>query len=228
MVITVYGDSILKGVRYENGQHMVFPFWEERLSKYLGAIIRNRSHFGFTIQNVLRSIRRCAGKPIKEPELTIIEIGGNDCDYDWGAVSAAPEARHLCKTPPEAFVSDYREAVTLLRDSGHIPVITTLPPIHSERYLDYICREGLSRDNILQWLDCVETIFCWQKTYSELIRQLAREERVSLIDIRSAFSESIIPLDELLSADGIHPSFRGQELIYEALKSQADQWYHIP
>lgn len=226
MVITVYGDSILKGVRYENGQFLVFPFWEERLSQYLGAIIRNRSHFGFTIRHALRSIRRCADKPIKEKELTILEMGGNDCDYDWGAISAAPDARHLCKTPPEIFVSNYREAITLLRDSGRIPVMATLPPIHSERYLDYICRDGLSRERILYWLGRVETIFNWQKTYSCLVCQLAREERVPLIDIRSAFSKSGIPLEELLSADGIHPSDKGQELIYEALESQADQWYH--
>ena len=225
MIITVYGDSILKGVRYENGEHNVFPFWEDRLARDLGVTIRNRSHFGFTIRHALRSIRRCTTKPLQEQEMTILEMGGNDCDYDWAAISETPQGRHLCKTPPEVFVADYREAIALLRDSERTPVITTLPPVSSELYLDYICREGLSRENILQWLGGVETIFNWQKTYSELIRQLAREEQIPLIDIRSAFTECSDPLEDLLSIDGIHPSAKGQELIYNTLKSQADYWY---
>ena len=225
MKITVYGDSILKGVRYESGQFLVVPFWESRLSEKLGVKILNRSHFGFTIRNTLRSIRRCMEKPMHEPELTILEMGGNDCDYDWKSISERPDDRHLCNTPPEEFVSAYRESLALLRTAGRAPVMLTLPPVHSQRYLDYICRDGLSRENILRWLGSVDTIAGWQQTYSDLVKQLAREEQVPLIDVRSAFFNSELPLESLVSADGIHPSVTGQELIYDCMQSQSEQWF---
>lgn len=225
MKITVYGDSILKGVRYENGEFVVVPFWESRLSEQLGAEICNRSHFGFTIRNALGSIRRRSGKANREPELTILEMGGNDCDYDWKSVSERPNDRHLCHTPPEEFVAAYRESISLLRAGGSSPVMLTLPPIHSRRYLDYICRDGLSRENILSWLGCVDMISSWQQTYSDLIRQLAREEQVPLIDVRTALLRSGSTLEDLLSADGIHPSAKGQEQIYDCMKTHASEWF---
>ena len=107
----------------------------------------------------------------------------------------------------------YREAISLLRDAGRIPVVLTLPPIHSVRYLDFICRTGNSKPNILQWLGNVEEISRWQETYSVLARQLAREEQTELIDLRSAFPRDPDALAGLLCADGIHPDDAGQELI---------------
>ena len=154
--------------------------------------------------------------------MTVLEFGGNDCDFDWAAISETPQGRHRCHTPPETFVSEYREAVRLLRDGGRTPLMMSLPPILSERYLDFICRTGLSRQNILDWLGDPEAISRWQETYSNLIEQIAREELVRMIDLRRAFLESEQPLEDLICADGIHPSVKGQELIYRTVTTQAD------
>ncbi len=217
MDITVYGDSILKGVLLEDGRYVVNHSWEERLARDYALNIRNRSRFGCTIQKALAVIRHDARTAPAPGEVAVLELGGNDCDYDWSAISARPEGEYDCKTPPEQFAEEYREAVDLLRESGRTPVVLNLPPIHSERYLDFICRNGLSRENILRWLGDVEAISRWQEKYSRMTEAVAGEARVPVIDVRGAFPAAGPALRELLCADGIHPSRDGQGLIYRAV-----------
>lgn len=219
MNITIYGDSILKGILLENGRYRINREWEERFAQSSGTQIKNRSRFGCTIQKALGFIRRDSQKPCEEGEYALLEFGGNDCDYRWSEIAAAPEAAHDCNTPPEQFMREYREAVRLVRESGRIPVMATLPPIHSERYLSFICRDGLSRENILAWLGDVEAISRWQEKYSAMVEEIAKAEGVRLIDLRGAFLRDERGLEALLCADGIHPSREGQGLIYDTLSA---------
>lgn len=218
MKVTVYGDSILKGILLENGRYTINREWEERFSDF-GLDIRNRSRFGCTIQKAMAFIRKDSACAAEEEELAVLEFGGNDCDYHWDEIAAAPEREHDCKTPPEHFMENYREAIRLLRRSGRSPVLLTLPPIHSERYLRFICRDGLSRDNILAWLGDVDAIYRWQKKYSVMVEEIAAQEGAELIDLRSAFLRDGRAPEDLLCADGIHPSRSGQELIFDTLSS---------
>ena len=224
MKITVFGDSILKGVLLEDGKYRLNPAWERRLTEELGTAVCNRSHFGCTIRKALPAICRESERPAEAEDYVLLELGGNDCDYDWAAIAQAPEGRHRCKTPPETFASCYREAICRLRDSGRRPIALTLPPIHSVRYLDFLCRDGLSREKLLHWLGDVEAIARWQETYSELVRQLAREEHVELLDLRAAFPTQEAALEKLLCADGIHPSREGQERICHILRAGTRSW----
>jgi len=219
MKITVFGDSILKGVLFENGSYRRNGEWEEALSRELGVEIRNRSRFGCTVGKALPMLTNELKKPAEAGELVVLEFGGNDCDYDWAAIAEAPDREHLSKTPPERFAASYRDFFRMIREAGRKPVAVNLPPIHSERYLSFLCRNGLSRENILRWLGDCETIYRWQKTYSTLVTQLAREENVPLLDIRSAFPEAPDLLAPLLCADGIHPNHDGQKRIYRALSA---------
>ena len=107
--------------------------------------------------------------------------------------------------------------MSLIRGSGRSPVILTLPPIHSLRYLSFICRGGLSRENILRWLGDVDAIYRWQAMYSQMAEQIAREEGAELIDLRGAFLRDGRSPEELLCLDGIHPSRAGQALLHDTL-----------
>ena len=219
MNVTVFGDSILNGIVWEDGRYRINHDWETRLSEECGLSIRNCSRFGCTIGKAMAAIRRRSAEP-GEGERAVLELGGNDCDYDWAAISADPEGEHLCHTPPEEFRARYREAIRLLRESGRRIVLLTLPPIHSERYLRFLCRGGLSYENILRWLGDVEAIARWQAHYDALIRALAKEEGAELIDLRAAFPRDPKALEPLLCDDGIHPSRQGQELIFNALRAR--------
>ncbi len=217
MNVTVYGDSILRGVRFQDGRYLIDHSWENSLADEFGLQITNRSRFGNTIGKAMPRIEQDSAAPGAGEEYALLELGGNDCDYDWAAIAAAPEAEHVCKTPPGAFLAAYRRAIRLLRESGRRVVLASLPPINSELYLRFLCRDGLSRENILRWLGDVEHIYRWQESYSGMVEQLARTERVPLIDLRGAFLRDDRRPEALLCADGIHPSMLGQGLIFETL-----------
>jgi lysophospholipase L1-like esterase len=216
MNITIYGDSILKGVLLEDGRYTINRQWEDALSQRLGGTVKNRSRFGCTIKKAMAVITRDCRTP-QPGDYAILEFGGNDCDYHWADVAAQPGVDHDCNTPPEQFVDCYRQAISLIRDSGRTPIMVTLPPIHSERYLRFICRDGLSRDSILSWLGDVEAIYRWQEGYSQLVEQVAQTEQVKLLDLRTAFLQDQQRPEELLCLDGIHPSRQGQKLIFNSL-----------
>ena len=133
------------------------------------------------------------------------------------AIAAQPDDHYDCKTPPKEFLNRYREAVDLIRQGGRRPVLMNLPPIHSQRYLSYICRDGLNMQNILQWLGSVEAISRWQSRYSQMVEQVAKEKNVKLIDLRRVFPKEPKELEPLLCEDGIHPSRLGQKLIFDTL-----------
>ena len=216
MNVTVYGDSILKGVLLENGKYVVDHTWEDKLTKRFGIRLTNRSRFGVTLPKAMARIERDSAAPCEGEEYALLEFGGNDCDFDWAAISDAPESEHECKTPPALFLDCYRRAIRLLRAAGRTPVLATLPPINSELYLSFLCRGGLSRQNIVRWLGDVERIYRWQESYSTMAERLAREEATPLVDLRRPFLQDARPPAQLLCADGIHPSRLGQGLLYQA------------
>ena len=219
MNITVYGDSILKGVLLEDGKYKMNRSWEQRLAAEHGLTIRNKAHFGSTIGKALGLIEKDSENVWPAGDVAVLEFGGNDCDFDWAAIAADPEGSYDAKTPPEAFAAAYRRAVELVKKSGREPVMFTLPPIHSVRYLDFICRDGLKKENILRWLGDVEAIARWQGMYSDLVAGLAREAGVRSIDLRTVFLRDRHSPEELLCMDGIHPSRLGQGLIFETLSA---------
>ena len=191
MHVTVYGDSILKGVRMENGRYLVDREWERLFADRSGWEIGNRSRFGCTLTKALAMIRHdLSSSP--SGGFAVLELGGNDCDHDWASVSADPCGEHTSKTPPELFASLYREAISLLRAGGMTPVVLTLPPIHSELYLAHICRNGLSRESILHWMGDTERISRWQESFSDMAAGAARSEGAVLIDLRAAFPKDQI------------------------------------
>lgn len=221
MNVTVYGDSILRGVRYQDGRYVIDRSWEERLAEDFSLKIVNRSRFGNTIGKAMPRIERDSAEPCGAEDIALLELGGNDCDYDWAAVADAPEAEHECKTPPKRFLESYRRAIDLLRRSGRKVVLATLPPVSAERYLRFLCRDGLSRENIVRWLGDVERIYRWQERYSGMVSDIAREERAPLVDLRAAFPHDAQRTEALLCADGIHLSPQGQGLVFDVLSDFA-------
>lgn len=219
MQTTVFGDSILKAVLYENGKYRMNMEPEREFSAESGIQIHNHARFGCTIRKAIRWIRRDCEESGKPEDSVVLEFGGNDCDYDWARISQNPALRIQCKTPPEEFAALYREALALIRQSGRRPVAMTLPPIHSLRYLNFVCRNGLIKENLLRWLGDAGAIGRRQRLYSELALQVAREEQAEVIDLRAAFPQDETALAELLCEDGIHPNQKGQARILNEIRT---------
>jgi lysophospholipase L1-like esterase len=144
--------------------------------------------------------------------IAFIEFGGNDVDHPWAEIALAPEKEHIPNVSRHNFEKNIREMVLLNREKGLIPVLITLPPIHSRRYLNWFCKDIPAKDNILKWLGDIELIHKTHAAYSTIISKVAESLSCSLIDIRRAFMEKK-DFKEYLCDDGIHPNQEGHNLM---------------
>lgn len=217
--ILVFGDSVMKGVvldKPENRYKLLPDTTKTQLENEFRIRLMNLSHFGSTISRgadlVKKIIKRHPGC-----KTVVLEFGGNDCDFDWGAVAADPFADHSPHTVLDQFVSKYQDLIAFLKKKNIVPVLMNLPPVDAKRYLDFICRDGLSRDRILSFLGDVNMIYRFQELYSHTVEKIAAATGAFLIDVRQVYLKRHDFLD-LICIDGIHPNQAGHELLYHAIR----------
>ena len=215
--VIIYGDSIMKGATPEGASkyRSVLPRFLPRLAEKYDLAVTNRSRFGCTIDRGYAMLQKDLQE--KTPcQIALVEYGGNDCDFDWKAIAADPTGEHKPKTSIESFVKTLETMAENLLQRNIQPLLMTLPPVDASRYLSFICRDGLNRANIIQWLGGGEQmIYRYQELYSAAIMKLALRRRFPVVDVRSYFLDKH-NYGDLISADGIHPSEAGYALIHRA------------
>lgn len=216
--LRVFGDSILKGVEYDDAQDRYLSLPSEYLEQWEMShhiSVRNNAIFGCTVTKGMQLLRRAIAKNLA-CDAALLEFGGNDCDFHWDHIASDPHGEHESLTPLDLFGENLHDMIGLLREQRVTPLLMTLPPIDSSRYLAHICRNGLDRGAILRWLGSVENIGRRQELYSLRIATIAVETGVPLIDVRSGFL-SRRDCADLLCADGIHPTREGNRLIWSLI-----------
>ncbi|MCL2226572.1 MAG: SGNH/GDSL hydrolase family protein [Oscillospiraceae bacterium] len=223
--IGVWGDSVFQGVVLDDfaGKYRILKDNAVSMcSSALHATVENFSRFGCTVtkgkQRLLRHLDK--GRPC---DIAVLEYGGNDCDMPWAEISAQPNIEHSPKVPLKTFSEQIQDMIDALVSHDIVPLLTTLPPLHHERYLNWICRDGLSRENIMRFLGDAHYIYRHHERYSLEISQLGMKNNCRVVDIRSAFLD-YSDYAQLLCVDGIHPNDKGQALIREAFMDFADKY----
>jgi len=217
--ITIYGDSIMKAAVPNESFKYSFRYsnYSCRLEKSWGAPVNNRSQFGATVTKGLKTIQRDLIRN-EASDYAIIEYGGNDCNFDWRAISADPCSVHLPATPLDKFLGTLERIVSLLVSRGVRPILMTLPPIDANKYLDFICKDGLSRRRIMLWLGDCDKIYSYHELYSASIAGFASEHDIPVIDTRSRFMGRN-DLSSLISGDGIHLSEKGYGFLFSIFEN---------
>ena len=104
--LMIFGDSIIKGVTYSGQSYHLCQNHDFDTIAAQGVTVENYARMGATIDAGLKQIdRRLA--PCAEDTTVLFCFGGNDCDYDWKAISADPDGEHLPHTPSERFIDGY-------------------------------------------------------------------------------------------------------------------------
>ncbi len=219
--ICILGDSVAKGVVFDgvkNKYRLLKDSFAQIISRQHNIPILNLSKFGCTIS--------AGGEILKKHEdelgrydYTILEFGGNDCDYNWAEVAKHPSKQHFCNTPVPDFMEKYKELISRVKQNGGRPVLLNLPPIDPKRYFQWISK-GLNGKNIMDFLGEVDKIYQWQEMYSKVVEELANKEQIPLIDIRSCFLKNE-NYSDYLCEDGIHPNEKGHLLISKAIREKA-------
>jgi len=213
--VEVFGDSILKGVQLDDDKkhyRVDNNIDVDMLEKKFLLSIRNFSKFGCTISKAFSLIEKRFSNDKPKCDAIVLNLGGNDCDFNWKAVAEDPDAEHEPNTPLDVFTETYRKIIEFLKDNGIRPIITTLPPLDAQKFFNWFCG-GLDKSaNVLKWLGSVEAIYRWQENYSRTIEKIAEETGTLLVDLRGAFLKHR-RLEHLLCADGTHPNTEGQHVI---------------
>lgn len=207
--IKIYGDSILKGVMYndELKRYKLFGYRYEKLLEN-GIEVENNCKMGATIDEGFE-IMKATLEDCDKDTVVILEYGGNDCNFNWAEVANNPEGEFLPNTPEDRFTETYLKLVEYARGKGAEVAICTLVPIDSERFMNWVTR-GLDYNNVLRWLGDINIISRWQEKYSRLSEKVADLANCKLIDLRSVFSNN---MGSLLGIDGMHPSAEGHTIL---------------
>ncbi len=217
--ITVWGDSILKGVILDeqNGKYKVMEnSCINSFAEMTGCSVKNNAHFGMTSTRALNKIAASIDKQnLSKDDIVIIEFGGNDCDFNWSDISKEPEGIHQPKTTIENFKDSLQNIIDMFMKKGVTPILMNLPPLEPERYFNWISR-GLNKENILHWLGDIARIYRWQEAYNNAAEWIARQNNCNLLNVREGFLISK-NYSSHFCADGIHPNEKGHKKILESL-----------
>lgn len=224
--IGLYGDSILEGIQINpvNKKYYVNNNIDvEKLSEKYSIQIKNYSSFGCTVtkgRNILTKRLETNNKY----DAIVMDYGGNDCDYNWKAISENPKGNFSPNTPIELFTETYCDIIDTLKKKGILPILTTLPPLEPQNFFNWFCKD-LNRNNILIWLGEIKNIYYHQEHYSKAIEKIAEEKQVPLVDLRIDFLKSG-NINELLCEDGTHPNTSGQKIIASSFNNFADKFLY--
>ena len=216
--ILVSGDSISKGVIFDEtkNKYIVLPEnYVNTISSKLKGSIKNISKFGSTITRGINKLEKYICK--ENPDIVLIEYGGNDCAFNWDEVAENPDANHLPQTELRKFETSLHETIELLKNIKIIPVLMTLPPLNANMYFEWVSKNNpLTQSNILKWLGSVPEIYSWQERYSSVITKVAEETQTKLVDVRSAFLK-YPEFTNFICRDGMHPNREGHKVIADKI-----------
>ena len=218
--ILVVGDSLSKGVVYDeqkNKYTIIKDCFFNLLSETIDAEMINVSRFGSTVVQGKRVLETKFDK--YDPDIVVIEFGGNDCDFKWDDIAQDPSLDHIPKTPLDIFEKNIHAMVDYVEAHGKIPVLSTLPPLYADNYFRWFTNSDKEKGlRVLKWLKDVWRIYWWHERYSNCVQYLAEERGISCIDVRRAFLKGR-EFNEYICMDGIHPNRAGHRLIFEAVLS---------
>ena len=220
--ITVFGDSIGKGITTDNGrierlQNGVVELFE----KDYGVNVDNRSVYGQSLKRVCQ--RGLIDKYINEIDpsdknVVVLELGGNDADFNWKTVAENPNLNHDSNTSIKEFGQLYGETVKKLAGAGVKVVACTIVPIDSERYFNSVIGSLVEKSRVLEFFKGdFNTIHRHQEEFNNEILKNAYVQGARVIDIRRGFLHTN-DFKGLMCKDGIHPNGQGHEQMYRSIK----------
>lgn len=216
--ILVVGDSLCKGVILDEEKKRYTLFKDcfiNLLSEHLDAEFINVSHFGATVDQGQKLLEAKMEK--HDPDIVVIEFGGNDCDFLWDEIAQNPAKDHIPKTPLDEFEQRINAMIDYVEQNGKKPILTTLPPLYADSYFKWFTNCDQEKGfNILKWLKDVWHIYWWQERYSNCLQFISRKRSVSCIDVRREFLKEK-DFERFVCSDGIHPNPEGHRLIFEAV-----------
>lgn len=226
--LVFFGDSITKGVIYDNEKYKYSTIknsFTNIIESSIKGTVYNAGKFGSTI---IRGVNKMYNDVMKKtPDIVVIEFGGNDCDFRWDDIAKNPETEHQPNTDINIFRETLLKMINTFKEANIIPALMTLPPLDSKRYFKWVTKGNPEAEqNILKWLGTEDTIYKWHSSYNEMVVEVAEKTKTILIDVRAAFLNHP-DYGELLCTDGIHPNAEGHSVIANVFLNYIKENYNF-
>lgn len=220
--IALIGDSISKGLYLDGLKPKALSTSAITIvESSLNVTINNISSFGQTLSRAYeKGILDDYYASLKgKNNICVFWIGGNDADYNWKEVAAAPTESHDPKTPLPKFESILDDITKKLCKKAKV-IFITLPPIDSKRYFKNVISKLTDGDAVLKFFNGdITNINRHQECYNTIILKVAQAHSCPVIDIRTELLLDRSYLN-LLADDGIHLSEDGQKKVAELVVSK--------
>lgn len=217
--LMILGDSILKGVMYDSERNRYSLYddrWFLAAAEERGVDVRKQCRMGATVDYGLSQTDN-----IKQGEAVLIELGGNDSNYNWSSVGDSPDEEHTPATPPERFRAMYKSLIEKVRACGAEPIAANLIPIDSASFFKWIARTA-DGAGVLKWLGDENMLYRWHEYYSRIVEEVAAETGCRLLDLRGKLLTNH-GYAHMLCGDGLHPNNEGHTLIRRLMLEAAEQ-----
>ncbi|MDD5016620.1 MAG: SGNH/GDSL hydrolase family protein [Eubacteriales bacterium] len=216
--ILVVGDSLSKGVVYDENKNKYIILKDcffNLVADKIDADMINVSRFGSTVTQGKKQLEHSFDK--YDPDIVVIEFGGNDCDFIWDDIANDPTLNHIPKTPLDVFEESIGAMVDFIENKGKKIVLSTLPPLYADNYFRWFTNNDKDKGlKVLKWLKDIWHIYWWHERYSNCIQYIARQRNIGCIDVRREFLK-IKDFADYICVDGIHPNQAGHRLIFDAV-----------
>jgi len=221
--VEILGDSIARGVIWCEiaGKYKLL---KESAANLFGpgnqVTVKNYSKFGCTTKKALELLPDILKKNASGG-IVLLELGGNDCDFNWDAVSQDPLSEHA----PYVSFTNFKENLSVIIEnilsSGKRPVIMTLPPIDADKYFNWISKGCKERaDKLMTFLGDKNLIYRHQELYANALEKIALKYNLYIVPVRETLLR-IHKYSDYLCLDGIHLNSKGHAI----MKSVCDKSY---
>ncbi len=213
--VGILGDSLLRGVVFDEIAGK-YKFLKESAANMFGLSndvkVNNYSKFGCTTKKALENLSSVLTKDTTS-DIFLLELGGNDCDFNWNAVCESPTEDHKPNVMLKDFKKNVCEIIERLLEAGKRPVVMTLPPIDAEKYFAWICAGCKEKEErLLSFLGDKNLIYRHQELYASAFEKVALKYNLVTVQVREALL-AIHKYSDYLCLDGIHLNEKGQTLI---------------
>ncbi|MCM3033280.1 MULTISPECIES: SGNH/GDSL hydrolase family protein [unclassified Niallia] len=208
MKIICFGDSLTRGVTFVKGRPRIL---KDNYPSILNSLLQANGH---TAEELLvlnkgvfnddsTSLMNRLDKDVlyEKPDICIIGVGGNDCNFKWEEVAEFPELEHIPIVPLHDYTENVKAIVLKVKEYNIIPVILTLPPLEPVKYYKFLASKY--GNSIGHWISLCGGIEHWHGLYNNQLQKLAKKLDVFTIDVRTNL-EKAGDVSDFMSDDGIH------------------------
>ncbi|MCO7126810.1 SGNH/GDSL hydrolase family protein [Sporolactobacillus shoreicorticis] len=213
MKLICFGDSVTRGITFVRGRFKIIrENYPALLQRFLGEEdeVINKGVFN---DNSDLMVQRLDHDVLEEhPDLVLINVGGNDCNFSWDQVAKLPDSEHVPIVPIDRYLSNIKLMIDRISAAGALPVILSLLPLDPARYYQSLMTHY--SHSIGHWIGMCGGIEHWHGMYNRALKEFCKKSGTTLIDVRSAFKRKG-DLSELINEDGLHPTAQGYKAFAE-------------